>query len=68
MRICPFKLQQCNDECSLYITPNDLNDFMVTKLSSLGIMRSNEGICSLKILSLSQARYMFENSTTNRRL
>ncbi len=66
-KICPFKNEICSDICPLYINPKDLNDYMVSKLTSLGVMQKDEGICSFKILSLSQARNIFENTNTNRR-
>lgn len=65
MKICPFKNEFCDEACPLYINPQDLNDYMVSKLTSLGVMKKDEGICSFKILSLSQARTIFENTNTN---
>lgn len=64
-KLCPFnKDNECNDNCSLYISPNELNDFVVSKLSSIGIMNREHGSCSLKILALSQSRVVFENTNT----
>ena len=65
MKVCPFKNEICNDICPLFINPQDLNDYMVSKLTSLEVKKKDEGICSFKILSLSQARTIFENSNTN---
>ena len=65
MKICPFSENKvCNDECPLYISPDDLNEFVTARLSSLGIISRAEGECSLKMLALSQSRYIFENTTT----
>lgn len=64
---CPFKLEFCNEECALYINPSDLNEYMTSKLSSLGILKRDKGYCSLKVMALSQSRYIFEHSTTNLR-
>ena len=65
MKICPFSENKvCNDERPLYISPDDLNEFVTARLSSLGIISRAEGECSLKMLALSQSRYIFENTTT----
>ena len=66
MKTCPFKNEICNDECSLFISVNDLNELVVSKLRSLGVLTQDSGICSLKIASLSAARYIFENTITKR--
>lgn len=44
MKICPFSENKvCNDECPLYISPDDLNEFVTARLSSLGIISRAEG-------------------------
>ena len=48
MKICPFSENKvCNDECPLYISPDDLNEFVTARLSSLGIISRAEGELSL---------------------
>jgi len=65
MKTCPFTSgRECNNECPLYISPEDLNEFVAARLSSIGIISRKEGECSLKMLALSQGRYIFENTTT----
>lgn len=62
---CPFSTKkQCSDTCSLFISPDDLNEFVVARLSSIGVMSRTKGMCSLKILALSQSRAIFENTKT----
>ena len=61
---CPFnaKNKECNNECQLYISPEDLNEFVVSRLSSIGVMDRTKGMCSLRMLALSQSRAIFENT------
>lgn len=62
---CPFSSKgECNNSCSLFVDPNDLNEFVVARLSSIGVMNRTEGTCSLKLLALSQSRAIFENTKT----
>ncbi len=64
-KTCPFSTnKECNNECPLYIEPNELNEFVTARLSSIGIIKRTEGECSLKMLALSQSRFIFENTTT----
>ncbi len=65
MKTCPFSSnRECNNECPLYIAPEELNEFVAARLSSIGIINRKEGECSLKMLALSQGRFIFENTTT----
>ena len=65
IKTCPFAENRvCNDECPLFISPDNLNEFVTARLSSIGVMNRAEGECSLKMLALSQSRYIFENSNT----
>ena len=59
---CPFSKEKCNNSCPLYISPDDLNEFVVARLSSIGVMNKTQGVCSLKMLALSQGRAIFENT------
>jgi len=67
MKKCPFNKDECNSDCGLYIAPEDLNELMATRLTSIGVFNAKEGMCSLKTLALSTGRYMFENTATVRR-
>lgn len=60
---CPFgTIKECNNKCPLYISPEDLNEFVVSRLSSIGVMERDKGMCSLRMLALSQSRAIFENT------
>jgi len=61
---CPFstKTKECSETCQLYISPDDLNEFVVSRLSSIGVMNRTKGMCSLRMLALSQSRAIFENT------
>ena len=66
MKNCPFNHSECNSSCALFISPDDLNELMASRLSSLGVF-SKDGMCALKTLALSGGRFMFENTATTRR-
>ena len=62
-KICPFSEKRiCNDNCPLYVSPDDLNEFVTARLSSIGIISREHGECSLKMLAMSQSRAIFENT------
>ncbi len=65
VKTCPFAENRvCNDECPLFISPDELNEFVVARLSSIGVINRSDGGCSLKMLALSQSRAIFENTNT----
>ena len=63
---CPFASdnRECNNTCPLFISPDDLNEFVVARLSSIGVMERTKGTCSFRMLALSQSRSIFENTKT----
>ena len=62
---CPFSNnRECNSSCPLYIAPEDLNEFVLARLCSIGVVDKSKGNCSLKVLALSQSRMIFENTKT----
>ena len=64
-KICPFnENKSCNETCPLYISSDELNEYVVSKLSAIGVMKREVGECSLKMLALSQSRIVFENTNT----
>ena len=65
-RKCPFKNDICDKTCALFINPDDLNELLLNRLASLGVVDRNYGMCSLKTLAMSNARNIFENTTTRR--
>lgn len=65
MKTCPFSTgRECNSECPLFIAPDDLNEFVTARLTSIGVFSKKEGGCSLRMLALSQSRMIFENTNT----
>ena len=64
-KTCPFNSEKaCNSDCPLFVSPNDLNEFVSSRLSSIGVLDRQNGYCSLKMLALSQSRMIFENTKT----
>ena len=62
---CPFSNnKECNNECPLFVSPEDLNEFVSARLCSIGVLDKKNGNCSLKMLALSQSRMIFENTKT----
>jgi hypothetical protein len=62
---CPFSSnKECGKECPLFISPDDLNEFVTARLSSIGIIDRQKGGCSIRVLALSQSRAIFENTKT----
>ncbi len=67
VKICPFRNdKECSPDCALYIAPKDLNETVISRLRSIGVV-SGEGDCSLKNIALSSMRKMFENTGVQRR-
>ena len=65
IKTCPFSSErECNDSCPLFISPNDLNEFVAARLCSIGVVDRTKGTCSLRMLALSQSRMIFENTNT----
>ncbi len=63
MKNCPFKNSVCNSECALFIKADELNELVVNRLKSIGVMCVEDGgMCSLKNMALAQSRYIFENT------
>ena len=63
---CPFNNGVCDNTCALFIDPDELNELLLNRLASLGVVDKNYGVCSLKTLAMSNARNIFENTTTRR--
>lgn len=64
-KTCPFtNSKECNSECPLFISPEDISEFMSARLCSIGVLDKKNGNCSLKVLALSQSRMIFENTNT----
>lgn len=63
MKNCPFKNDTCSSECALYINASELNEMVVNRLKSIGVITADsDGMCSLKNMALAQSRYIFENT------
>jgi len=63
---CPFQQQICTSECALFIDAENLNELLAARLSSLGVIDKENGMCSLKTIAMSAGRYIFENTSTKR--
>ena len=63
---CPFNQIECTSECALFIDTANLNELLVARLSSLGVLDKDNGMCSLKTMAMSAGRYIFENTSTKR--
>jgi len=64
-KTCPFKNnKECNEDCQLFVKAGELNEFVESRLCSIGVVDRINGGCSLKILALSQARTIFESTNT----
>ncbi len=62
---CPFSKDKiCDSSCPIFIAPEDLNEFVTARLSSIGVIDRKKGACSLKVLALSQSRMIFEKTNT----
>lgn len=67
MKKCPFKNEHCCDDCALFIKYEELNELVVCRLRSIGVIDTiGEGICSLKNMALAQNRFIFENTKVYR--
>lgn len=63
---CPFNHVECTKDCALFINAEDLNELLAARLSSLGVIDKEHGMCSLKTLAMSAGRFIFENTSTKR--
>ena len=63
-KTCPFNNDRnCDTSCPLFISPDDINEFVSARLGSIGVFNKTLGECSLKMIALSQGRMIFENTT-----
>lgn len=63
---CPFNHGTCTCDCALFVDASDLNELLAARLSSLGVLDKEGGMCSLKTIAMSAGRYIFENTSTKR--
>lgn len=63
---CPFNRDECTNECSLFVDVSDLNELLAARLTSLGVLDKESGMCSLKTIAMSAGRFIFENTSTKR--
>jgi len=63
-KICPLNDNNniCDDNCALYIDPKELNELVMNRLASLGLLNRAEGICAYKHMALCMGRNIFENN------
>ena len=65
MKNCPFREQKCDENCSLFISMDELNETVANRLHSIGVLIKTDeaqGMCSIKNLALAQSRAIFENT------
>ncbi len=66
-KTCPMNNNNiCNKDCALYIAPEELNEVVLNKLASLGLLKRDEGICSYKHMALCMGRNIFEKNSQSR--
>lgn len=64
MKKCPFNNDECSKDCALFIAPEDLNELVSARLTSIGVYDKEKGLCSLKGIALSSSRFMFERTSS----
>lgn len=64
MKKCPFNNTECTTECALFIAPDDLNELVSARLTSIGVFDKQNGVCALKSIALSGSRFMFERTSS----
>ena len=64
-KICPFKNCECTPDCMLFISAEELNENVRTRLKSIGVISGN-GDCSLKNIALANIRNIYENTSVKR--
>lgn len=64
-KICPFRDKECTPDCMLYVTPDELNETVNSRLRSIGVVSGN-GDCALKNIALSSMRKIFETTGVKR--
>ncbi len=67
MKKCPFNNAECTSDCALFISPDDLNELVSARLTSIGVFDKQNGVCALKNIALSSSRFMFERTSSMNR-
>jgi len=57
---CPFNNKECSSECALFVAPEEFNEVVRNKLASVGVIKREQGFCSLKNIAMSINRQIFE--------
>ncbi len=63
---CPFNFDDCTPECALFIAPDDLNELVANRLTSIGVYDKTNGMCSFKNHALAKSREIFAKSQANK--
>ena len=63
---CPFNFDECTSECALFIAPDDINELVANRLTSIGVYDRKNGMCSFKNHALAKSREIFEKSQANK--
>ena len=62
---CPFNFDECNAECALFISPDELNEMVAARLHSIGVYNKENGMCAFKNQALAKSREIVEKSRAN---
>lgn len=63
---CPFQDCECTSDCELFISPDELNEFVSNRLASIGVFNRERGMCAFKHHALAKSREIFEKSQSNK--
>ena len=63
---CPFNFDDCTTECALFISPEDLNELVANRLTSIGVFDKTNGMCAFKNHALAKSREIFAKSQANK--
>ena len=63
---CPFNFDACTPECALFVAPEDLNELVANRLTSIGVYDKTQGMCAFKNHALAKSREVFEKSQQNK--
>jgi len=63
---CPFNFENCTPECALFIAPDDINELVASRLTSVGVFDKVNGMCAFKNHALAKSREIFEKGQANK--
>lgn len=63
---CPFNFDDCTSDCALFIAPDDINELVANRLTSIGVFDKTNGMCAFKNQALAKSREIFAKSQANK--